>query len=187
MIVNDSNQRRRVVLLLFCVCFVLEAALGPNIAVAGGRIDFMLIFAGCVALSFGGTYGVLCSFGAGLLFDLMTSGPVGAMAFLLTLSSFFLGAEDRDRLADDMAGACRLFFVSAAAVELAYQLCLALTSQQGSFVDVVFRRWLPSTLLDCVVFLPFVFLLSRTGSSGPQLGKKKSGRTRKGSYRIKGL
>ena len=94
---------------------------------------------------------------------------------------------ERDRLADAASGACRLFFISTAAVELAYQLCLALTSQQGSFVDVVFLRWLPSTLLDCVVFLPFVFFLSRIGSSGPQLGKKKSGRTRKGSYRIKGL
>lgn len=184
MIVNDSNKRRRVVLALFSVCAVAEAALGPNVAIAGGHINFMLIFSGCVALSFGGTYAVLCSFAAGLLFDLMTSGPVGAMAFLLTLSSFFLGAEDRDRMADDTKGACRLFFISAAATELAYQLCLVLTSQQGSFIDVVFLRWLPSTALDCVVFLPFAFALSHMGSSGPQLGKKKSGRTRKGSYRI---
>lgn len=187
MIVNDSNRRRRTTLVLFAVCAVLQVAIAPNIAIASGHADLMLVFAACIALGVGGTYGMIAAFLGGLFAGLVGSGPVGASAFLFTLMAFFLGMEDRNRLSEDTPSALKLFCIAAPAVELAGQLALVLAGQGGSFVEVVLLRWLPSSIMDCIVFLPFLFFLSRAGSSPAQLGKKKTGRSRQGSYRIKGL
>lgn len=187
MIVNDANARRKVALIAFAICAACQVILAPNLPLANGRPNFMLIFAGSMALCYGGTFGILASFGAGLFFDIVSSGPVGLMAFLLTLMAAVIGREDRNVIADATPQALRISCLAAPAVELAAQLVLMAIGQGGALLDTLGLRWLPASVLDIVFFLPFLLCLSRTGSRSPQLGKKKTGGLKRSKISTRGL
>jgi cell shape-determining protein MreD len=55
-------------------------------------------------------------------------------------------------------------------VSLVYSIAMLASGQTSSFVDAVFLRALPTTLLTLVAFLPFAYYYSRIKSSGPNLG-----------------
>ncbi len=168
--VNDSNRNRRSIALLALGCLVLQLALAPNFALGNGRINFALVFAAYMALTIGGRTGVACGFLAGLAFDLCTTGPVGLMSLLLTVASFAMGMEERNRLAEDPSGSVVLFLLAAAATTLAYHLAMFLVGQASSLFDVLFLRTLPTLLLSAVAFLPFAYVGSRSGGSPLSLG-----------------
>ena len=78
--VNNTHKHRRDSAALAGVCLVLQIAVAPYLAVGNGHINFALIFCAVVALTVGGSWGVLCGFFSGLVFDLSTTGPIGLMA-----------------------------------------------------------------------------------------------------------
>ncbi|OFK24314.1 MULTISPECIES: rod shape-determining protein MreD [Olsenella] len=159
--VHDTNRHRRDSSLLALACLVLQIALAPNLALANGHINFALVFCAVISLTVGGSWGVLCGFVAGLVFDLCTTGPVGLMAFLLTVASFVMGMESRNRLQDDSSAAMILFFIVCFGVCFAYNLAMLLVGQASSVVDVLFLRSLPTFLLTSLTFLPFAYVRSR--------------------------
>ncbi|EUB32905.1 rod shape-determining protein MreD [Olsenella uli] len=168
--VNDSGKNRRDIGWMGLACLVLQLALAPNITVANGHINFAIVFAGIVALSYGGPTGVLCGFLSGLVFDLCSTGPIGLMALLLTISSFVLGIENRNRLSDDSSGALVVYLISTFATILVYHLVMLLFGQAGSFVDAFVLRALPTFALTAAAYLPAAYLLSHSHGSGLQLG-----------------
>ncbi len=172
--VKDSNRNRRDFGSLAAICLVLQIAVAPNIALGNGRANMALVFAGITSLLVGGQLGVLCGFLAGLVFDLSTTGPIGLMAFLLTVASFVVGIEARNRLADDFRGSMSIFALMAVAVSLLYHLTMLLVGDATSFVDVVFLRTLPTSLLTIVAFAPFAYAISHATGSALTLGGKPS-------------
>lgn len=180
MLVNDTNKRRRTVTILAVICAVLQVGFAPHLVIANGQPNFLLIFAGLVALQTGGSYAVVAGFLAGLFFDLVTTGPIGLMAGLLTVLGLVLGLGERSRLTDEAAGAVRLFAMGAAAVELLYQAGLAVAGQGAGIAEMLFARWLPSTVWDILLFLPFCWVLGHMQTGTPQLGNKRKGKGRKG-------
>lgn len=176
MIVADKNRDVRTCAVLAVICAVAQLALAPNLGLGNGRANFALVFASLVALLMGGRRGVVAGFLAGLFFDLSTTGPVGLMAFCLTVSSYALGTEGRDRMAGDLASSVALFSLAALLVSLAYHLAMLLVGQASSIVDVLFLRTLPTTLLSIVFFLPFAYYFSRLrAAAGPNLGGRGRG------------
>lgn len=159
--VTDVNRNRRSILVLGLVCFVLQLALAPHIALGNGRANFALIFSAVIALSIGGGTGVLAGFLAGFVFDLSTTGPVGLMALLCTIGAFSLGLEARNRLADDPSGSVVAFSGCALAVSFFYHLAMLLVGQADGLVDLLFLRTIPTTILTIIAFLPFVWFFSR--------------------------
>ena len=174
--VADKNRESRTIAVLAVVCLVLQLALAPNIALGNGRANFALVFSACVALTLGGQRAVVAGFLAGLVFDLSTTGPVGLMAFCLTVSSYVLGLEGRDRMAGDMAESALSFAVATVAVSLVYHLAMLLVGQADSLIDVIFLRALPTSLLTFVAFLPFAYYFSRVRSTGGPSLKGGAGR-----------
>ena len=170
MLVADKNRDVRTCVVLAIVCAVAQLALAPNVGLGNGRANFALVFSSCVALLMGGRRGVVAGFVAGLFFDLSTTGPVGLMAFCLTVSSYVLGLEGRDRMSGDLGASVALFSASALAVSLVYHLAMLLVGQAGSLIDVVVFRTLPTWALTVVCFLPFAYYYSRLRASGPELG-----------------
>lgn len=168
--VADKNRDARGMALLAVLCAVLQLALAPNLGLGNGRANFALVFSACVALSIGGRRGVLAGFAAGLFFDLSTTGPVGLMAFCLTVSSYVLGLEGRGRMVGDLASSVARFSAASLAVSLAYHLAMLLVGQADSLLDVVVFRTLPTALLTVACFLPFAYYVSRVRASGPSLG-----------------
>ncbi|HJA28013.1 MAG TPA: rod shape-determining protein MreD [Candidatus Olsenella pullicola] len=181
MIVADKNRDVRTCVVLALICFVLQLALAPNLGLGNGRANFALVFASLVALLMGGSRGVIAGFVAGLIFDLSTTGPIGLMAFCLTVSSFVLGLEGRDRMSGDFAACVALFSGASLAVSFVYHLAMLLVGQASSFFDILFLRTLPTAALSIAFFLPFAYYFARLRSSGPSLGG------RGGHFSTKGL
>lgn len=170
--VNDSNRNRRSMVVVAVACALLQLALVPNVGIANGRANLALVAASALALQIGGRTTVAFGFCAGLFFDLTTTGPVGLMAFELTLAALFLGSEQRNRLAEDWGGSVQVFCVAALAVELVYGLAMLLVGQATDLLAVLGLRTLPSLLLDVVAFLLVGMLAQRlSGPSGqPSFG-----------------
>lgn len=188
--VADRGRETRGTIALAIVCLVLQLALSPNVALGNGHPNFALIFSACVALQIGGTRGVVAGFASGLLFDLTTTAPIGLMAFCLSVSSFALGIEQRNRMAGDLASTMTLFCAGALGVSLVYHLAMLLVGQASSIVDVVVFRTLPTALLTIVFFVPFAYYYSRVrvtsqGLGGP--GSLRSGAGRGTHFTRRGL
>ena len=179
---GNANAMRKTIMTLAIVCAVLQLALAPNIGIADGRASFAVVFTACIAFLVGGRRGVIGGFCAGLFFDLTTTGPIGLMAFELTVMAYLLGSAGRNRLAEDMTGSVQEFAIAAFVVSFAYNLAMLMVGQASSFVDVLFLRTLPTVVLDCIAFVPFVYFLSRT-PSGPRMSTGRRG----GHFSTKGL
>lgn len=170
MIVNDQNQRSRRLVILCIVCFLLQLAFAPFIAIGAGHVNFCLVCAFTAAFMGGGVAPLWVAFISGLFFDLTSTTPVGLMALLLVLAAFVLNPGDRDRLADEPVRCLRDGAFTLLAIELVYQLILLMVEPGASIVDVLFLRWLPASLLDWICLVPFVLVLSRTKSDVLTLG-----------------
>ena len=184
MIVNDQNQWQRQALVVAAICVVAQLAVAPYLALGGGHPNFMVVCALVITLMGGGASAILGSFLAGLFFDLTSTTPLGLMAFELTVASFLLGFEGRDRILEEPVLAFRDACVVALVVELVYQLALLLVGQGTPFVDMVFLRWLPASLLDWLALVPFVFVLSRPRTDGLSLGGPKGRGIQGKRYRL---
>lgn len=182
--VKDRNRERRRVSILAIICLVLQLAVSPNLAIFNGHINFALIFSSVVALSYGGTLGVVLGFLSGLTFDLLSNGPFGLMALLLTISSYFLGLELRNRIADDFRGSLTAFLNASLAVSAVYSLMMLVVGASNSLFDSLLLRALPTAIMTCIVFIPFCLILARRdvnrpviGSSMPKLNQSDSSRS----------
>lgn len=184
--VKDSNKNRRDYGLLAGICLLVQVAVAPNIGLGNGRANMALVFCGIISLAMGGKTAVICSFFAGLLFDLSTTGPIGLMSCILTVASFFVGSEARNRIADDFVGSMQLFGGLAGAVSLVYHVTMLLLGEASGLVDVLFMRTLPTTILSVIAFAPFAYLISRNTGSALTLGGKppKSAHMRGSRYDI---
>lgn len=168
--INDKSRDTKGLVGLIVVCLVCQLAVAPNIGIANGRANFALVFAACFALTRGGDAAITAGFLAGLLFDLCTTGPVGLMAFILTLVSRFLGSEQRNRMAGDFSTCLVLFSVASLASALVYSLAMLVTGNASSIVDALVFRTIPTTLLSIVAFLPFAYYFSRVRSNSSLSG-----------------
>ena len=164
--VNDTNKNRRGGIALAVGCLLLQVMLSPNVGMGNGRICFALIFAGVYALSIGGKSAVLAGFVAGLVFDLLSTGPIGLMAGLLTVMSFALGLEERNRFTDGFVSSLSTFGVASLAVVSMYHLTMTMLGTESGVVDLLFLRILPTFALTYVAFLPFAYYQVRTTAAG---------------------
>ncbi|WP_068540614.1 rod shape-determining protein MreD [Olegusella massiliensis] len=171
--IRDKNKNRRSFGVLALICIVLQLALAPNIGIGNGRANIAMVFAGIVSLSVGGGAGVLASFAAGVFYDLSTTGPFGLMAFLLTVMSYILGSEERNRLSDEPTESITAFAASSLVANLVYHLTMLFVGASKSFVDAVVLRTLPTFLLTLLVFAIFThFLNLGSGNSAMKTARK---------------
>lgn len=168
--INDKSHDTRGLIGLAAICAVCQLALAPNIAIANGHANFALVFAACYALTRGGDAAITAGFVSGLLFDLCSTGPIGLMAFILTLVSRFLGSEQRNRMAGDFSTGVVMFSASSLSAALVHSLAMLLTGNAGSIVEALVFRAVPTAFLSIVAFLPFAYYFSRVRSSSSLSG-----------------
>lgn len=169
--VNDTGHNRRSDVVLGLSCLALELIVAPNITIANGHPNFMLVYAALVAMGRGGRTGVLAGFAAGLLFDLSATNPIGLMAFELTAASYALGLEVRNRFAEEPRASLLNFVVVDISVCALYNIAMLMLDASSSLVDCIFLRTLPTALLSLVAFLPFWWVMTRSTSSMSFKGK----------------
>ena len=180
--INDAHKSRKGSIALAVGCFLLQVMIAPNVGLEYGRFNFALVFAGLYALRTGGRMGVACAFVAGLLYDLVTTGPVGLMSALLTVFAYAVGAEERNRFADGFVGSLSTFGVGALLVLLAYNFTIVMLGDSGSVVDVLFLRTLPSFAMTFVAFLPFAYVQVKKASKTSWLGSAGKASSLRGNH-----
>lgn len=139
---------------------LLQLVLAPNIAVFGALPNFVMAYVLVLAVVRPDGAGPVLAFALGLVFDFLGMGPVGAMAFLLTLVSFLASraffALDNDTLFIPLF----ILVVSFLGVELFYGAFLVGTGS-ASVLEALVYRALPCALYDCAAALVIYPLVSR--------------------------
>lgn len=157
-----SETRDNIVLVVGAlVAVLLQIVIAPAITLFSTMPNFILVYALLVAIVRPGTVGPVLPFVVGLIFDVMSGGPIGAMAFLLVLVTFLASRAfavlDNDTLFMPLV----IFVASALIVEVLYGVFLLGLGFDASFLDVFVYRALPCVLYDCVIGLLFYPLAAR--------------------------
>ena len=87
---HEQGMSSRTFVIAAILCVLLQAGLAPQISIAGGRVNFMIILVCLSVFSGDPTRAVVCGFCSGLFYDLSAAVPVGVMSLLLTVGSFAL-------------------------------------------------------------------------------------------------
>ena len=150
---------------------LLQVLVAPNIALLGAVPNFILAYCLVVAIARPQSSGLVMPFILGLVFDFMSSSPVGAMSFLLVLATFaasrVFAVVDNGTLFMPLS----ILAIMTLAVEMAYGLFLLSSGLEVSLVEAFFFRGLPCTLYDVVLGLLMFPVVMRfaAGSQKPDM------------------
>lgn len=139
----------------------LQVALAPYIAILAAMPNFIVIFALIVAVSRPFAYGAVLPFVLGLVFDLASGGPVGAMAFSLTAFSYLVArlfsSLDNDTLFMPLAMLALGLFL----VEFAYGMFLLMFGYSAGLLEAIAYRVAPCFVYDLVIAVILYLFTSR--------------------------
>ena len=165
---------------------LLQAGLAPQISIAGGRVNFMIILVCLSVFSGDPTRAVVCGFCSGLFYDLSAAVPVGVMSLLLTVGSFALVHSAAGQTSGSPSARGITVGAFALAVNVVYSIILLFMGQETSFVVAVFGHALPSSILTGLVAIPFLMsgVVPQSGygfsaRGGHQTGMRFKPKTRK--------
>ena len=168
---HEQGMSSRTFVIAAIVCVLLQAGLAPQISIAGGRVNFMIILVCLSVFSGDPTRAVVCGFCSGLFYDLSAAVPVGIMSLLLTVGSFARGVT---------VGAFALV------INVIYSIILLFMGLETSFVVAIFGHALPSSILTGLVAIPFLMsgVVPQSGygfsaRGGRQTGMRFKPKTRK--------
>ena len=132
---------------------LLQAGLAPYLAIGGVVPNFLLVVVVTLALVEGPAAGASAGFAAGLIFELLGSGPVGPMVLVLTVTGFMAGLLHENMFAEGWLLPLTVLAIASIASTLAYGLMLDLLGAGGPFVLTFFTKILPEALYDTALGL----------------------------------
>ena len=149
---------------------LLQILVAPHLALFGGMAfpNVIVVFAMLVAVTRPTQYGPILPFVLGLLFDLFSGGPVGAMAFSLTafsmLTATLVGRMSNDTSFVELVGLALGLLL----VELSYGVFLMLFGYPVDLLGALAYRVVPCFLYDFflgAVLYPLVSRFLKTGGA----------------------
>ena len=173
---HEQGMSSRTFVIAAIVCVLLQAGLAPQISIAGGRVNFMIIL---VCLS-------VCGFCSGLFYDLSAAVPVGIMSLLLTVGSFALVHSAVGQTGGTPSARGVTVGAFALVINVIYSIILLFMGLETSFVVAIFGHALPSSILTGLVAIPFLMsgVVPQSGygfsaRGGRQAGMRFKPKTRK--------
>lgn len=160
------DSEKKLIIILTAICAVLQIMIAPYIAIGGVSPNFMLLAATCAGIISGAKRGCITGFISGLIFDLATTGPLGSMTLILTLTGYLVGMLAQDLLTENWLMPIAVLLAAAFFSELLHVIVCAMVGTAPFFHSLVFIA-LPGTVYDTVFgFLCFPLLRSNMGHSG---------------------
>jgi len=135
------------------VAVLLQVGLAPYMAIGGVTPNFLLLVVVTLALVEGPTPGAASGFAAGLLFDLLGTGPVGPMALVLAVTGYVAGLLHEQMFAEGWLLPLTVLAVASLAAELAYGLLLMLMGAGGPFWSSLLTIMLPGAVYNTALGL----------------------------------
>lgn len=156
------DNRESFILIIGAVIVVLaQIIIAPYIVVFSAMPNFILVFVLIISVLRSADSTMVVAFVLGLLFDLFGYGPIGAMAFLITLAAFVITRIFSVLDRSNIVMVVLVCVVAVLAIELIYSFILFFLGIAPVLGDALIYRALPSILLDCIVGLIFFPLLAK--------------------------
>ena len=138
-------------LIAIVLAVLLQIVLAPAMTIGAAMPNFIAVYVLCATLRNASARPVLLAFVLGFIFDLIGSGPVGAMAFCLIIATASAAAVFRNLSNDSWLSAMIVIVVACLLIELLYGIIMLLTGAADGFASALLHRILPCTLYDCVI------------------------------------
>jgi len=135
------------------IAAVLQAGLAPYMAIGHVVPNFLLLVVVTLALVEGPAAGAGVGFAAGLMFDLLSSGPVGPMTIVLIITGYLAGLMHENMFAEGWLLPLTVLAVASLSAEVAYGLILDLLGAGGPFWLTFFTKMLPGAVYNTVLGL----------------------------------
>ena len=140
---------------------ILQIALAPYIAVFSAAPNFIAVFTLVVAVSRPHAFGAVLPFALGLLYDLVTGGPVGVMAFSLTAFSYLIARLFASLENDTLFMPIAMMALGLFLVELSYGMFLMLFGYNAGLLEALAYRVAPCFVYDMVIAVILYLLTTR--------------------------
>lgn len=160
------------------VALLLQIIVAPNLALFSAQPNFLLAYVLVVAIVRSHEAGPMLPFVLGLAYDLLGTGPVGAMALLFVIASAAASRAFSVLDNDTLFMPLTILAASVFGVEMLYGMLLMLLQWPASLADVFLYRALPCTLYDCVVGLIMFPIMTRVLNGRPREGGLRAPRLR---------
>lgn len=147
---------------------LLQVMLAPHIAVFGVVPSFPLLIVITLAFVQGPNSGATAGFAAGLMLDLLGSGPVGAWALVLTIVGYLAGMLEANLFAEGWLQPVTVALIAGLAAEFAYLTVLAVLGIEVTFWKSVLGVVIPRGVFNSVLALllyPWLARFLRTDRS----------------------
>lgn len=135
---------------------LLQVGLAPHLAIARVTPSLPLLVVVTLALVQGPSSGATAGFVAGVVLDLLGSGPVGAWALVLSLTGYLAGMLHENLFAEGWVAPVTVAVVAGLLAETAYLLLLTVLGVAPTFweaaVSVVLPRAVYNALLVVLVY-----------------------------------
>ncbi len=150
---GTSSSGRLAVAVGAIIVVLLQIIVAPNITIAGAMPNFILAYVVVVAVASPTTCGLVMPFVLGLIFDLVGSGPVGALALLLVVAAFALTRLVAYFGNGTLFVSIATTVVSVFVIEIVYAVLMMAFGDNVGFLGALGHRALPDGLYTCVCAL----------------------------------
>lgn len=143
---------------------LLQVGLAPYVSIGGVVPDFLLLVVVTFALATGPSEGAGVGFAAGLIFDLLATGPVGPMALVLTVTGYAAGQLHEVLFAEGWLLPLTVLAAAALLSEVAYAIMLDLLGASVPFWRAFLTKMLPGAVYNtasAVLIYPWLVRLLR--------------------------
>ncbi len=135
------------------VAALLQVALAPHLAIGGVAPNLLLLVVLSLALLRGAGSGAAAGFAAGLVFDLLGTGPIGPAALVLAVVGYLAGSLQENMFAEGWRLPVTVVFIAGLVAELSYAAVLAVLGVGSPFLSSLTAVILPAAAYNGVLAL----------------------------------
>jgi rod shape-determining protein MreD len=135
------------------VAAVLQASLAPHMTIMGVTPNFLLLVVVTLAMVEGATPGAVAGFIAGLVFDLLSSGPIGPGALVFTIVGYLAGTLAFNMFSESWVMPVTVVGLASLAFGLLYGGLLAFMGTEQDVLGIILRLAVPEAVYDTLLAL----------------------------------
>ncbi len=141
--------------------FVLQVMIAPHIAIFGVTPNLLLLVVITLAFVEGSSAGATVGFIAGILMDLLSTGPIGAWALVMSVTGYLSGSLTRNLFAEGWLAPVTIGVITALVADFAYLVVVTVIGVGPAFWPALGRLVLPRAVYNAVLVMLFYPWLAR--------------------------
>ncbi len=172
---NSASQIDKPKLIAIAVvAFLLQTILAPNMAISDISPNFFIVGLAIVLAKSSQKTATIAGFAAGLIFDLLGSGPVGCMSLSMAIVCYFACTLSDLIKLEDIVSWLIIVGILTLAINMVYCIILSISGFESSFFGALVFKVLPWTIYTVIVSAAFWPVVNKfVGLSRPSMAKSK--------------